>query len=197
MKELNEERRMLAENYIGLAHKIACGYRYSAMDMEEIDSAALFGLVKAASVYDASTGFKFATVATVIIRNEILMELRKSRKQSVCISMDEEHGEAACTLADFLQYDEPGFARTEDYNLIPSLVDAAGLNQKERQAVLQVICMGKRQEDVGRQMGVSQSYVARCAKKGIRKIRKIYFDETERGDTDGVLSDLPGLRSTS
>ncbi|MCD8011597.1 MAG: sigma-70 family RNA polymerase sigma factor [Lachnospiraceae bacterium] len=187
MRKLNEERRMLAERNIGLAHKIACGYRNCAMDMEEIDAAALFGLVKAASVYDASTGFKFATVAAVIIRNEILMELRKARKHSTCISMNEEQGDTTCTLADLLQYDEPGFTRAEEYNLIPSLVDAAGLSPNERQAVLLIICMGGRQADAGRQMGVSQSYVGRCARQGIKKIRNIYFGKIERGDTDGVL----------
>lgn len=176
MKKLDEERRMLVEKNIGLAHKIAWDYRNCPLEMEEIDAVALYGLVKAGSAFDESGKCKFATFADTVIRNEILMEIRRS-KRIPCISLDEEiirtvYDGTSCAMMNLLRYEEPGFERVEQYDLIPALIEMANLNMKERQAVLLAVCQGRKQKEVSGQMKISQSLVSRYVRRGINKIKR-------------------------
>lgn len=60
-----------------LAYKIAWDFHGCGIEQEELEGLASLGLVKAASAFDKSKGFTFATFAVPVIRNEILMEIRK------------------------------------------------------------------------------------------------------------------------
>ena len=60
--------RLAADN-MDQAYAIAYEYRNCGMDMEELKSAALFGLANAVIMYDPSRNDRFSRFACVVIEN--------------------------------------------------------------------------------------------------------------------------------
>jgi len=173
-------QNMVLDN-MRLAYKIAWDFHGCGIEQEELEGFALLGLVKAASSFDRSKGFKFTTFAVPVIRNEILMEIRKISRFKNSVSLDAENpdagGEGKYTLLDLLPYEEEGFDRVDDSDLLPSLFKQTSLRDRERRAITLVILNGNKQADVGREMGVTQSAVCRYVKSGVNKIRREYWKE--------------------
>lgn len=171
---------MVLEN-MRLAHKIAWDFHGCGIEQEELEGLALLGLVKAASAFNESKGFKFATFAVPVMRNEILMEIRKISRFRGAISLDtvisspQENGE--CSLLDLLPCEENGYEDVDNLDLIPSLFRRTNLQDSERTAIILTVLEGKKQKDVAEAMGVSQSYVSRLARLGVNKIRKEYWKQ--------------------
>lgn len=79
-KNWNEESwKVLAERNMRLAIRVANSFSNTDFEEEDLFSVALFGLVKSAKKFDPSLGYKFSTLSTYMIKNEILMELRKRK----------------------------------------------------------------------------------------------------------------------
>lgn len=165
----------LASDNMGLAYKIAHDYGNCGLETEDLESAALFGLAKAAMSYDQSRGVWFSVFAARCINNEIRMEIRKTKRHMGQISLDAERYAAedekrAVTLMDTLPYEEPGFERVGSSDLIPSLL--SGLPARESQSIRLVVCSGMTCVEAARKMGLSVSWVSKCIKSGITKIRE-------------------------
>lgn len=171
---------MVLEN-MRLAYKIAWDFHGCGIEQEELQGLALLGLVKAASAFDKSKGFKFATFAVPVIRNEILMEIRKISRFKGAISLDAEisspREHEGCSLLDLLPCEENGYEDVDNSDLIPSLFQKTDLRDNKRTAVILTVFEGKKQKDVAGVMGVNQSYVCRLAKSGINKIREEYWKQ--------------------
>lgn len=168
---------MVLEN-VRLAYKIAWNFRGCGIEQEELRGLALLGLVKAASSFDESKGFKFATFAAPVIRNEILTEIRKISRFRGAVSLDamissaDEKGE--CSLLDLLPCIEGGYEDVDNSDLIPSLFQKAKLRDSERAVMTLTILEGKKQREVARMMGTSQSYISRLTRSGMNKIQREY-----------------------
>lgn len=179
---MNEEtavQRRILDN-MRLAYSISLQYKGPSLELEDIQSLALLGLTKAAKHFDESRGVKFATFAVPIMHNEIRHELRKARKHSQCLSMEDERafstGDGSySTLLETIPYEESGFVEVEHSDLIAFCLGGDGLKEKEKRAVFLVLCDGMKQEDAGKLMGISQTMVSRYVKSGIQKIRKKYL----------------------
>lgn len=149
------------------------------MEKEEVQGFALLGLVKAATTFDESKGYKFSTYAVPVIRNEILMELRKVGKFQGKISLDaefkssKEQYEKASTLLEILPCREKEFEAVENSDLIPGLL--AYVNSREREAIVLTVLAGDAQNEAAQKLSVTQSYVSRCIKSGVKKIREKYY----------------------
>ena len=172
----------LAEENIGLAYMVCENFHNCNLEKEEVLSVALLGLTKAAASFDESKGYKFSTYASSVIRNEILMELRKTKKHQTDYSLDAEvqgfksNEMENLTLLDMISCKDNPFESVENADLLPSLISC--LSEREKNCILLSIVEEKKQEEVSRILGISQSYVSRCMKSGITKIRKAYW----RGD---------------
>ena len=99
------EIQKLALQNMRLAYKIAWKYRGCGIEQEELQSAALYGLVKAASGYDSSRKVPFPAFACAVMRNTVRMEFRRVKKDRRCVSMEEkiarsEEGGNSCVWAD-------------------------------------------------------------------------------------------------
>ena len=62
---------------------------FPTMDSDDLFSIGTFGLTKAVETFDISKGIKFATYASRVITNEILMALRKVKNSKNNISLDQ------------------------------------------------------------------------------------------------------------
>ena len=174
-----EMQKLVLKN-MGLAYRIAWEYHGRGIEQEELQSAALYGLVKAAHGFDRSRGVPFPAYASAVMRNAVRIEFRKAGKDQRCVSMEEkirgstEDGNIG-VWADRSACRENGFERVEEKDFIPSLFSASELTGKEQKAVWMVVCRGMTQKEAGEQIGLSQSHVSRRIRSGIKKIRKTYM----------------------
>lgn len=165
--------RLAADN-MGLAYSVANKYRGCGMDMAELESAALFGLAKAALSFDPAKNIPFSSFVYPVIENAIRMDLRKLKRHFGQLHLDAEMRAAedgkAVTLMNFVPYEEPGFERADNSDLIPSLL--SGLSEKESQTIRLVVCSELTQREAAERMGISLSSACRYLKSGLAKIRK-------------------------
>lgn len=167
---MEEWRKKLIEENIALAGYVYGKMRYLPIDDTEKISAANYGLVKAAMLFDPDRGLKFSTFAVPVIRNVILHEARQARKNNRYISLNEgitpEEGYAE--LGDLVS---TGIDSTEEqvmYNM--GLEDLVRLSRELKgveKRVLQ-ICLSHpewTQKQKAKALGMSQSYESRIEKK--------------------------------
>lgn len=58
-------------------------------DMEDLGQEGMLGLIKAADTFDPGKGYAFSTYASMCIRNEIFMALRKINSRPKTVSIDD------------------------------------------------------------------------------------------------------------
>jgi len=80
---LTPEHRELVSSCLSLAHKLACQHRRAAavvgLEPDDLDQAAMLGLVHAAQRFDPARGFKFTTYATYAVRTHLWRALTLTR----------------------------------------------------------------------------------------------------------------------
>lgn len=138
-------------------------------DMFQIGS---IGLLKAIDSFDASKGC-FSTYAFRVVRNELLMEFRKSKRSvNAAFSLDDNvdigNGESvsyAEMIADRKDYEE----NTVNSMLAQQIFDK--LSSREQRIFIMFFVEGKTQQEISEALGISQSYISRII-KGIGKIKK-------------------------
>lgn len=138
---------------------------------EDLFSIGLIGVVKAVNTFNPDKGVKFSTYATPIIRNEILMTLRK--KQIIpAFSLDEpyslDNGESVDfseMIADNRRFDEEIITDMQIEQIFSSL------NEREKK-IITLSMQDKTQKEIAKICGLSQSYVSRIAKSIYEKWRK-------------------------
>lgn len=82
-EQLFDDNMNLAYSYV---HK--SGIRIPGYTQEDLFQTALIGLWKACRTFDSQKGIKFSTYATNCIKNELLMALRKYKKDQNILSLD-------------------------------------------------------------------------------------------------------------
>lgn len=174
------EMQKLVLMHMGLAYKIAWKYHGRGIEQEELQSAALYGLVKAASGYDRSREVPFPAFACAVIRNTVRVEFRKAKKGRRCVSMEEITGSMengnSCVWADRIACRETGFDQVEEKDFLPSMLSVPELTGKEQKVVWLVVCNGMTQKDAEKRIGLSQPHVSRHIRSGMEKIRKKYME---------------------
>ena len=84
-----QARDKLIEHNLRLVVYIAKKFENTGIDLEDLISVGAIGLIKAIKTFDYRKQIKLATYASRCIENEILMQLRKSTKQKLEVSLDE------------------------------------------------------------------------------------------------------------
>ena len=138
-------------------------------DMFQIGS---IGLLKAIDTFDASKGC-FSTYAFPIVRNELFMEFRKSKKSvNAAFSLDDNvdigNGESvsyAEMIADRKDYEE----NTVNSMLAQQIFEE--LSPREQRIFIMFFVEWKTQSEISKALGITQSYISRII-KGIGKIKK-------------------------
>ena len=156
----------LVLNNMKLAYNTAWKMRDTGIEMDDLQSLALLGLVKAARDYDEKRGHKFSNLAVTIMRNEILHEVRRQRKQRNQVSLNSPIVEGLFTLGDVLEDKQNGFAEVEVQALIEDL------EENEKKVVRMILFQGMKQTEVADVIGVSQVTTSRYYRSGLKKLRQ-------------------------
>lgn len=169
---LTKEMELLVTENMGLAGYMAKRFLNTGIDYDELCSIAYLGLTKAAGSFNAEKG-KFATYAIRVVHNEILAYLRNNKKHRQCMSYDAlicSGDEDTDTFLSIFGCEDPELERVENIGLYDFLLE--DLSEREKQVVDLVIIGETLQTDVGRRLGVSQSYVSRIERRAIQKMKQ-------------------------
>nr|DAL76824.1 MAG TPA: DNA directed RNA polymerase subunit [Bacteriophage sp.] len=130
---------------------------------EDMFQTGIIGLIKAINSFDTSKGYQFSTYAFPIVRNELLMAFRKSKRSvKVAFSLDDNadiwNGEKvpyAEMIADGKDYEE---------NVVNSMLAQQifeRLESREKHIFTMFFIENRTQSEISKALGLSQSYVSR------------------------------------
>ena len=130
---------------------------------EDMFQTGIIGLLKAINTFDTSKGYQFSTYAFPIVRNELLMAFRKSKRSVVAaFSLDDNadigNGESvpyAEMIADGKDYEE---------NVVNSMLAQQifeRLESREKHIFTMLFVESRTQSEISKALGISQSYVSR------------------------------------
>lgn len=185
-KEAARER-LINRNMRLVAH-IARKYTNSSVSQEDLISIGTIGLIKAVSSYTPKRSPRLGAYAARCIENEILMWIRKYRKEKNEISINEPLG-ADKEGNDIIFDDILGTDPDTVANDIEMKLDAAELYKaieselKPREKVVIIHRFGlfnhkeKTQREIAAELGISRSYVSRIEKRALIKLRRAIVRE--------------------
>lgn len=173
-------KNRLIEHNLRLVAHIAKKYFNQTGDSDDLISIGTIGLIKAVNTYQPDKKIKLATYAARCIENEILMHLRKNRRISTEVSLnealDQEDEEGAMSLMDLLKVDD---TMLEELDLQESCVRVrqaveARLEGREKMVIVRRYGLDGEepctQKEVAAACGISRSYVSRIEKKALKKL---------------------------
>ena len=181
-KEAKRAKEILIERNLRLVAHIAKKYQNVEEDMEDLISIGTIGLIKAVDTFDAGKG-RLATYACRCIDNELLMMLRARKKTSREVSLyepigtDKEGNEI--NLLDVIEGQQMDvvdrLALYENLKKMYELLDRC-LTEREREILFlrYGIHTGVEatQNEIGKKLGISRSYVSRIEKKALLKLKE-------------------------
>ena len=173
-------KNILIERNLRLVAHIVKKYTNLNKDMDDLISIGTIGLIKGISSFDASKGTRLATYAARCIENEILMNIRSTKKQKNETSLhspigtDKEGNEI--NLLDVIATENDSIFEQVDFKIeIAKLHLNIEKILKPREIEILYLRYGlgnheeKTQREIADQMGISRSYVSRIEKKSFKK----------------------------
>ena len=179
----NEQaKEQLIEHNLRLVVYIAKKFDNTGMELEDLISIGAIGLIKAIRTFKNEKNIKLATYASRCIENEILMQLRKTSKQKIEISLEEplnSDGEGnELVLADVICFEEESVTSNLELSVEKQLLFESLKKLHKREQEIMILRFGlfgeeeKTQKEVADYLGISQSYISRIAKKILGKMKK-------------------------
>ena len=180
----SEARNILIERNLRLVAHIVKKYCSTGTDCDDLISIGTIGLIKAITTFDHEKGTRLATYAARCIENEILMQIRSSKKLQSEVSLqdpigvDREGNEI--TLIDIIS-NEGEASVVEEVELkmqVKKLYNKMKDTLKNRERLVLELRYGllngtsKTQREIAKNLGISRSYVSRIEKKAIKKLSK-------------------------
>lgn len=170
-----EAKNELTERNLRLVIYVAQKFSNSGIETEELFSIGSVGLLKAANTFKPDKNIKFATYAATCITNQILMFIRSNKKFSHEVSLEEPlstdvDGNKIC-IEDVVGYEDMAIENNENAELLYTAMKV--LPEKQKEVINRLYLTGDKvtQRDVGKNMGFSQSYIARIEGKALKKLR--------------------------
>jgi len=184
LKEGNEEaRNILIERNLRLVAHIVKKYTSNVNDADDLISIGTIGLIKAIATFNDEKGTRLATYAARCIENEILMQIRSTKKIQSEVSLqdpigvDREGNEIA--LIDIIGNEAESVVDEVELKMqVKRLYNKMKEVLKNREKVVLELRYGlvngtsKTQREIAKMLGISRSYVSRIEKKAIKKLGK-------------------------
>lgn len=171
---LTDQQREFAEKNIKLSYLMANKWikRLPLVEIDEIKSLCHLGLVKACKYYDPAKGYKFSSLASRIMDNEVLMMLRKDKKHHGVLSLydpirKQDQKDNKIMLIETIEVNEDPFEEVY-IEYINSLVDELPGREK---VVFNDTLSNYRNWEIGAKLGISQSYVSRINARAIKRLK--------------------------
>lgn len=177
-------KNILVERNMRLVVYLAKKYQSTNELLEDLISIGNIGLIKAANSFNNNKNVRFATYASRCIENEIRMHLRKYKKISKEISIDEPLNydkdgnelilaDTLCTEADIVTKD---VEKKEDIKILYQALDLLDEKDKKiielRYGINTSLGKEKTQKEVANILGISQSYISRVEKRILKQLKK-------------------------
>jgi RNA polymerase sporulation-specific sigma factor len=140
---------------------------------EDMFQTGIIGLLKAINTFDASKGYSFSTYAFPIVRNELLLVFRKSKRSvKVAFSLDDNVDTGNCESVPYAEMIPDGKDYEENVvNLMLAQQIFERLGSREKHIFTMFFIENRTQSEISEALGISQSYISRII-KGIGKIKK-------------------------
>lgn len=182
---IKKARDILIERNLRLVAHISKKYSSNEKEMEDLISIGTIGLIKAIDTFDRKKGIRLATYSSRCIENELLMNMRNSKKHSKETYLyepigDDKEGNELNLLDIIESMDEDIVDIMELEDNIKRLyiyVDEV-LDEREKEIIL--LRYGLKggeeitQREISGKLGISRSYVSRIEKKALKKLRECY-----------------------
>lgn len=181
LQEAKEAKDVLVIRNMRLVAHIAKKYQNAEEDMEDLISIGTIGLIKAVDTFDAGKG-RLATYACRCIENELLMMFRSRKKTSREVSLFESIGTDKegneINLLDVVEGQQTDVV--EQMTLLDNIrqmyffMDKILTKREKEILILRYGILSDRemtQNEIGRKMGISRSYVSRIEKKALLKLK--------------------------
>lgn len=184
-----EAKNKLIEHNLRLVVHIAKKYAKNEQELEELISIGSIGLIKAINSFSQDKNFKISTYASKCIENEILMNIRATKKQKSEVSMNTIIG--TDKDGNDMELVETLDSNTKDvidtiYNKVITEQIIKFINNKlpKREKYIMNLRYGidgsipKTQQQIADELGISRSYVSRIEMKIQNKLKKyIRYEE--------------------
>ncbi len=171
----------LIEHNLRLVMYIAKKFETSGVELEDLVSVGVIGLIKAVNSYKIEKNIKLATYASRCIENEILMHLRKVSKIKNEVSIDEPlstDGDGnELLLVDVLASPNMGTYEQVELNSEKEFLLRSLEKLSDREKVIMNMRFGLdgkkelTQKQVATRLNISQSYISRLEKKILHKLK--------------------------
>lgn len=178
-----EAKNILIEKNLRLVAHIVKKYSNYNKNADDMISIGTIGLIKGISSFDINKGTRLATYVSRCIENEILMDMRVTKKQQNEISLqdpigvDKEGNEI--TLIDIIGTENDNIIDQVDLKIqIKKLYEKIrDILKGQEKSVLELrygLLNGttKTQKEIADMLGISRSYVSRIEKKALKKLKK-------------------------
>ena len=171
-----EARAKIIESYQPLVYKIVSSTKANSEVMLDLIQEGTVGLIEATERFDPSKGIKFTTYAPFRIRGRIINYLERNNNKNITLdqsaqAMQEIMGMASM-FADPTDTKKNVEKIAEDEMLLNIvLTSLSRLSEKERKVVTGIYIEDKKATDLAKELGISNSYLSRLQKKGIRRLR--------------------------
>lgn len=172
---------LLVKHNMRLVIYIANKYKNTKIEPEDLISIGTLGLMKAIHHYNPEKKIKLSTFASKCIENEILMNMRKTKKHSKNVSIqnslheDKEGNEF--NLSDLLgtkkEEIEEKVEVKDDIIELKKIIEK--LPMKEKEIIMfryGIDCEKMKQSEIAKKYEISQSYISRIEKRILKKIKK-------------------------
>lgn len=180
-QEAAKAREILIERNLRLVAHIAKKYQNTEEELDDLISIGTIGLIKAINSFDDTKGSRIGTYAARCIDNELLMMLRVKKKVSKEVSIyepigvDREGNEI--NLLDVIESEQVDVVEkmelSEHLKMLGVLYEKL-LSKREKQILAMRYGLFGGQEitqrEIGKQLGISRSYVSRIEKKALLKL---------------------------
>ncbi len=179
----DDARNTLIERNLRLVAHIVKKYSTFGNDCDDLISIGTIGLIKAITTFDQSKGTRLATYAARCIENEILMQIRSTKKIQSEVSLhdpigvDREGNEI--TLIDVIGNESESVIEEVELKMqVKRLYNKMKAVLKKREKTVLELRYGllngtsKTQREIAGMLGISRSYVSRIEKKAIKKLSR-------------------------
>lgn len=183
-EEGKEAKDKLIEHNLRLVVHIAKKYSNNEQELEDYTSIGSIGLIKAINSFSEKKGFKISTYASKCIENEILMNIRASKKNKNEVSINtiigsDKDGNDMKLLDTLISNDKDPIDTIYNSMLTEQMIEYIYTKLPKREKEIMIMRYGldkntaKTQQEVADILKISRSYVSRIETKISNKLEKI------------------------
>lgn len=176
-----EARNILIERNLRLVAHVCKKYASTNLEQDDLISIGTIGLIKGINTFEPSKGVRLATYISKCVDNEILMQLRSSKKLKSEVYLNEPIGkdkdDNEVTLQEVLENNDKSIEEEVDLKLkVKKLYEKIKEVLKGRERMIIELRFGldgskpKTQNEIAKMLGISRSYVSRIETKAIGKL---------------------------